>query len=68
MLFAGLALSLAAMFPDRALDLAALPLVLTASAAILFIFYGLKGRGTLTVLPHWAAFPVITLIAGTGIF
>lgn len=68
MLFAGLALVLAAMFHDRVPELAALPLVLTAWPAILVIFYGLKRRGTLTVLPHWAAFPAITLIGVIGLF
>jgi hypothetical protein len=67
MLLGGLALIVAALHPDIAMALAALPLALTASAAILFIAYGLSRLGTLLVLPHWIAFSGITLVGIIGL-
>ncbi len=67
MLFGGLALIAAALRPDRALELAALPLLLTASATVLFITYSLSRLGTLRILPHWIAFLLITGLGVAGL-
>jgi hypothetical protein len=67
MLFGGLALVAAAVRPELALALAALPLALTASAAVLFVVYGLSRLGTLRVLPHWIAFSGITVLGLVGL-
>jgi hypothetical protein len=67
MLFGGLALVAAALRPDQALALAALPLTLTAAATILFIVYSLSRLGTLRILPHWIAFSAITTLGVIGL-
>jgi hypothetical protein len=67
MLFGGMALVAAAFRPDDALELAALPLALTASAAVLFVVYSLTRLGTLRILPHWIAFSAITLVGIVGL-
>ncbi|WP_309667385.1 hypothetical protein [Tabrizicola sp.] len=67
MIFGGLALVAAAARPDLALALAALPLVLSASAAILFVVYSLTRLRTLRILPHWIAFSAITLVGTIGL-
>ncbi|MGL4238863.1 hypothetical protein [Tabrizicola sp.] len=67
MLFGGLALVAAAFRPELALPLAALPLALSASTAVLFVVYSLSRLGTLRILPHWIAFTVITLLGVAGL-
>ncbi len=67
MLFGGLALVGAALRPELALPLAALPLALTASAAVLFVVYSLSRLGTLRILPHWIAFLAITVLGLVGL-
>jgi hypothetical protein len=67
MAFGGLALIAAAFLPELALALSVLPIALLTAAAGLFIFYGLKRLGTLTVLPQWVAFSVISALAVIGL-
>jgi hypothetical protein len=67
MLFGGLVLILAAFRPADALELAALPLLLTGSTAVLFIAYSLTRLGNLRILPHWIAFSAITLLGLIGL-
>jgi hypothetical protein len=65
--FGGLALVAAAFLPTLALALSVLPVALFASAAGLFVIYGLKRLGTLSILPHWAAFAAIAALAVIGL-
>lgn len=67
LLFGGLALIAAALRPDLALALAAMPLAITASAAVLFIVYSLARLGSLRILPHWIAFSAITALGVIGL-
>ena len=67
MLFGGLALITAGLRPEQALALAAVPLALTGSAAVLFMVYSLSRLGTLRILPHWAAFGAITVVGFIGL-
>jgi hypothetical protein len=67
MAFGGLALIAAAFLPELALALSVLPIALFTAAAGLFIYYGLKRLGTLTVLPQWVAFSVISALAVIGL-
>lgn len=67
MAFGGLALIAAALLPRHALALAALPVALFLTAAILFLVYGQKRLGTVWVLPHWVAFLGISALALTGL-
>jgi uncharacterized membrane protein len=67
MLFGGLALIMAAFRPSDALELAALPLLLTASTAVLFVAYSLTRLGNLRILPHWIAFSGVTLLGVAGL-
>lgn len=63
----GAALVVASLRPELALTLAALPLALSASAAGLFMVYGLSRLGTLRILPHWIAFAAIALLGLVGL-
>ena len=67
LLFGGMALVAAALRPELALSLAVVPLALSASAAALFVVYGLSRLGSLLVLPHWIAFSVIALLGLVGL-
>ena len=67
MALGGLALIAAAVFPDHALVLAALPVALFLSTAALFLFYGIKRLGTIWVLPQWVAFLGISALAIMGL-
>ncbi|MCU0827333.1 MAG: hypothetical protein MUE52_07980 [Tabrizicola sp.] len=67
MAFGGLALIAAAYRPDQALALSALPITLFVSAAVLFVFYGLKRLGSLWILPQWIAFSAISALAVVGL-
>jgi hypothetical protein len=63
----GLALIGAAFLPDQALALSVVPIALFLSAAVLFIFYGLRRLGTLRILPHWVAFLAISALGLIGL-
>jgi hypothetical protein len=65
--FGGLALIAAANLPDQALALSVLPIALFLSAAALFLFYGAKRLGSISILPHWIAFGAISALAVIGL-
>jgi hypothetical protein len=67
MAIGGVALIAAAFLPDHALALSVVPIALFLSAAGLFIVYGLKRLGSLLVLPHWAAFLLISALGVIGL-
>ncbi|MDP3196813.1 hypothetical protein [Tabrizicola sp.] len=67
MALGGLALIAAGLFPDQALAIAALPVALFLSTAILFLFYGIKRLGTVWILPQWVAFLGISALAVAGL-
>lgn len=63
----GLALVAAGLVPDLALALAALPVALFLTFAVLFLVYGVKRLGTVWVLPQWLAFLAISALALIGL-
>jgi hypothetical protein len=65
--FGGIALIVAAVLPDYALAIAALPIALFLAFAALFIAYGLIRLGTVRVLPHWVAFLAISGLGLIGL-
>ncbi|MFN4201931.1 MAG: hypothetical protein ACK4GM_02610 [Tabrizicola sp.] len=67
MALGGLTLVAAGLMPDRALELAALPVALFLSGAALFLFYGWRRLGSVRVLPQWAAFLAISALALVGL-
>jgi hypothetical protein len=67
MAFGGAALIAAAFLPAQALALSVLPIALFLATAALFVFYSLKRLGTLMVLPHWAAFLLISALGLIGL-
>lgn len=67
MALGGLALIAAGLVPDLALALAALPVALFLSFAVLFLVYGVKRLGTVWVLPQWLAFLAISALALVGL-
>lgn len=67
MALGGVALIVAGLFPEQALALAALPVALFLSTALLFLVYGLKRLGTVWVLPQWVAFLGISALALIGL-
>ncbi|WP_374427297.1 hypothetical protein [Tabrizicola sp.] len=67
MALGGLALIAAGLLPQVAWALAALPVALFLSFAILFLFYGQKRLGTVWVLPQWLAFLSIAALALVGL-
>lgn len=67
MALGGCALIAAALIPKHALALAALPVALFLSAAILFLAYGQKRLGTVWVLPQWVGFLGISALAVAGL-
>lgn len=67
MALGGVALIAAGLFPEQALELAALPVALFLSTALLFLVYGLKRLGTVWVLPQWVAFLGISALALIGL-
>ncbi len=60
LLLNGAALLVAARHPERAADLAALPLLLSAAFGALFMGCGLLHLRSLRLLPQWTAFLAIT--------
>jgi hypothetical protein len=67
MALGGAALIAAAFLPEHALALSVLPVALFASFAVLFVAYGLIRLGSLRVVPHWAAFLLISALAVIGL-
>lgn len=67
MALGGVALIAAGLLPVHALALAALPVALFLSAAVLFLAYGMKRLGTIWVLPQWVAFLGISALALVGL-
>lgn len=67
MALGGLALIVAAILPDHALALAALPIGIFLSWTGLFLFYGLHRLGNLHLLPQWVAFLVISVLGLVGL-
>ena len=63
----GVALIVAAVLPDQALALAALPIALFLAFAGLFIGYGLIRLGTVRILPQWIAFLGISALGLIGL-
>lgn len=67
MALGGLSLVAAGLIPDHALALAVLPIALFLATAALFIFYGQRRLGTLTLLPQWTAFLAISALGLIGL-
>jgi hypothetical protein len=65
----GIALIAAAVTPEQAMALAALPIAIFLGFAGLFLFYGLTRLGTVRTLPQWVPFLIISGlgIAGLGL-
>lgn len=63
----GLAMLVASFRPEQALALTIVPVALFLSWSGLFLFYGLKRLGSVTVLPQWVAFSVISGLAIVGL-
>jgi hypothetical protein len=67
MALGGLALVAASLLPDHALALAVLPVTVFLAWTGLFLFYGLLRLGSVTILPQWVAFTVISGLALIGL-
>lgn len=67
MALGGVALIAAGLIPEQALALAALPVALFLSTALLFLAYGLKRLGTVWLLPQWVAFLGVSALALIGL-
>ena len=67
MALGGLTLVAAGLHPEHAVALAVLPIAIFLAMAVLFVFYGLRRLGTLTVLPQWTAFLAISALAIAGV-
>ncbi len=66
--FGGIALIAAALLPEHALALAALPIAIFFGFAALFLVYGVSRLGTIWTLPQWTAFLVISSLGSIGLY
>lgn len=67
MALGGLALIAAGLFAEHAMTLAALPIGIFLTAAVLFLFYGAKRLGNVSTLPQWTAFLAISALGIVGL-